>query len=332
MFLLRLNLYLNQRFNIISLNIMNRIISALDIGSNSIHGVICEVNSDKKLIELFRTKYSVRLGNSIKSGIISESEIQSTINAINDFKSNSIHFGGYLRAVATSAIRDSLNKDEFINKIFNATGVEIEVINGTKEAELIYKGISSQFTNQSSLKLLIDIGGGSTEIIICKDQRIIYASSLNIGAVRLSQLFFTNSNLDESSIDVCKNYVNQILSKTIDKVNQYPIDEVWGSSGTIQTIGLAIMLKKGLNVRKPLNLVKIDKSELTVMHNLIESKRKYKDLILIDGIEESRAEVITAGSIIFKEIIQNINFKHIIITSYALREGIIFDTIENINN
>jgi exopolyphosphatase/guanosine-5'-triphosphate,3'-diphosphate pyrophosphatase len=172
-------------------------LGAIDIGTNSFHLVVAKIHSNKSFTVLTKDKEVVRLGNASNDmKYITEEAMQRGISVLKRFKLVCQSFEvEKIRAVATSATREAINKDEFIRRVKHDTGIEIEVISGNEEARLIYLGALQALPIYNEKVLVIDIGGGSTEFLIGKRGNIKYANSIKLGAVRMTQKFFPDDKL-----------------------------------------------------------------------------------------------------------------------------------------
>ena len=303
---------------------MNRNIAAIDIGSNSFHMIIANQSTNGNLQIIERARKVLRLNDFGTSNVIPENAIQEAIAQLNIFKKLAEKYNAEIKAVATSAVREASNKDEFLNRIFDETKINIEVIDGKKEAELIYLGISKAIKIKNERVLCIDIGGGSTEIIITKKGKIELAESINIGAVRLKKMFFESNATDKKNITLCRNYVKKKISDVAGKVKMYKIDLVVGSSGTINTVGIINKTMKNEPVNKNnINGISFTYKDLSVIEDKILSAGNINERKKIEGLEEKRADVISAGVIILKTIFDSLMLKKMTISGFALREGIV---------
>ncbi len=312
---------------------MNKNIAAIDIGSNSLHMIIANQSINGKLQIIERARKVLRLNDFGTLNVISENAIQEAIAQLNIFKKLAKKYNAEIKAVATSAVREARNKDEFLTRIFDETKINIEVIDGKKEAELIYSGISKAIKIKDERVLCIDIGGGSTEIIIAKKGKIELAESINIGAVRLKKMFFENNTTNKNSITLCRNHVKKKISDVAEKVKMYKIDLVVGSSGTINNIGLINQAIKNQPVNKNnINGISFTYKDLSVIENKILSAENLNERKKIEGLEEKRADVISAGVIILKTIFDSLMLKKMTISGFALREGIVLYIITHNKN
>ena len=307
---------------------MNKKIAAIDIGSNSFHLIIAYIDEEGQIQILERARKVLRLNFDNQYNRIPQEAIHRAITLLNSFKSVAQKHNAEIKAVATSAVREAENKTEFLRQIYNKTKINIEVINGNKEAELIYLGIRYAINLNNRTALCIDIGGGSTEVIIGKNKQVEYAESLNLGAVRLTQMFFKNSVVNKENIEKCKKYIESKLSEIVSIIKKYKVDLTVGTSGTINAIALIKNAMENKEVsREQLNGVSFSFQELKLIEKEILSAKNLEERKKIKGLEEKRADVISAGIILLTTIFEMLKIENIVISSYALREGIVIDSL-----
>lgn len=316
-------------------NSVNSILASIDIGTNSFHLVVAKVN-DKGIVKILsKDKEVVRLGKSSSDmKYISADAMERAVNTLKRFKIICDSFSAEIRAVATSATREALNRDEFINRVFEKTGISIEVVSGVEEARLIYLGVLQAISVFESRILLIDIGGGSTEFLIGEKGQVIFANSIKLGAVRLTEKFFKDGNYSKENITSAKLYVRSLINPVIRRIKEQQYDIVVGTSGTITTLGSLVYCKNtetnisGFNF----NNYKFSDSELFEVIKTVLSYDNVYQLKQISGLDSQRADIITSGAVILEQIVKEIGAKNITLSSYALREGILFDTIDKQHN
>lgn len=312
----------------------NKYFAAIDVGTNSFHVIIVKIleNGSFKIID--KEREVIRLGslNGRALSLIAEEEIEHAIKILSGFKKIANFYLAEIKAIATSAVREAKNKDAFIKRVLNETGIKIDVIEGNEEAKLINLGISKALSLKNKKSLCLDIGGGSTEFILADKEKIIYAESVKIGAVRLSKKFFDNFILTDQLVADCSGFVEQqILSNSKIILNE-SFEIAAGSSGTIQSIaGMINFKKKGKQV-KSLNKFSFTRNELQLVAEEILSHKTKAERIQIKGIEEKRADIIPAGIIILTKIFELFNIKEIVVSDYALREGIVINFIAQNGN
>ncbi|MBK8945934.1 MAG: Ppx/GppA family phosphatase [Ignavibacteriae bacterium] len=307
-------------------------IAAIDIGSNSFHLIIAQISQNLNLEIIHREREVIRLSENFtnESKIISIELIEKSLLVLNKFSEIAKLHKAEIFAVATSSVRESSNQNIFIKKIFDETGIQIKVIDGIEEARLIYLGISNSIKIKNKKCLCIDIGGGSTEFIIGENEKIIFSESLKLGAVRLTQMFFPDFTITESKIIDCKKYIEQNLAISKSKINFEETDIVIGTSGTILSVGNLINSIKFKKVNlESLNNFKIEKEDLFEIQKIILSEKTFEERKSIAGIDERRADIFPAGIILLTTIFEQFKIKEMVVSEYALREGIIFDTLKN---
>jgi exopolyphosphatase/guanosine-5'-triphosphate,3'-diphosphate pyrophosphatase len=313
----------------------SKILAAIDIGTNSFHLVIAKVN-DKGIVKILsKDKEVVRLGkSSSEMKYISLDAMERAVNTLKRFKIICDSFNAEIRAVATSATREALNKDEFINKVFERTGINIEVVSGFEEARLIYLGVLQAIDVYDTRILLLDIGGGSTEFLIGEKGQVHYANSIKLGAVRLTEKFFRDGKFGKSSIDDARLHVRSIINPIVRHIKEQKYDYVIGTSGTITTLGSMIYSKKtGEDISEfNFNNFKYSEAELFAIVKEILNVDNVQQIKQFEGLDSQRADIITAGAIILEQIVKEVGIKDITLSSYALREGILFDTVDKEHN
>jgi len=313
---------------------MNNRIAAIDIGTNSFHLVIIELLPDGKFKLLDKQREVMRLGISSGDNLnkISASETKKAIEILKSYKKLAEHYGATIRAVATSAVREAYNKDKFIKSVREKLGIDIEVIDGRTEAKMIFYGMSQALDIKKKKVLCIDIGGGSSEFIYADNNVPIVTESVKIGAVRLSKKFFPDFILTDEAVKACHSYIYAQLSYVRSLIENKKIEQVVGASGTIVAAAILIQEKFKKPKVKSLNELSFNSQELNTVYEEILSKKFPSERKKILGMEEKRADIIPAGLIILKSIFDLFSINNITISEYALREGIVLDTIKNFSN
>lgn len=309
------------------------IIAAIDIGTNSFHLIIVEVQKEGTFKVLDKERVVLRLGSELGEGLslISESEIEKAVGVLERFSKMAKSYNATIRALATSAVREARNKNEFIQKVSQRTSINIEVIDGDTEAILIYSGMSKALALENKKVLCFDIGGGSTEFIYSDNGNIIFAESVKVGAVRLSKMFFPDFIITDESVSACKDYVIKkiISNRKID--TKIDVDFAVGSSGTVDSIFFITQYQKYGKVMEGMNGYSYSRNQFEEIYNLIMKHRTPLERSTVPGMEAKRADIIPAGLIILKAIFELFNFNEIKISEFALREGILIDTSKKLS-
>ncbi|MDI6889604.1 MAG: Ppx/GppA phosphatase family protein [Thermodesulfovibrionales bacterium] len=319
--------------------------AAIDIGSNTIRLLIGNVR-DNKIEHVFYERKITRLAEGIsQSKILKDEHIEASIAVLKEFSSIIQRQGvKAIRAVATSALRETYNSEIFIRKVFADTGISIEVISGEKEAELILKGILSSFPDLSfpDSSLIIDIGGGSTEWIFCKGRYPIDMGSLPIGVVKLHENFIKTDPISEANISELSREILtflEILKKRIGhQVN--PVRKSFsngvnrktcfiGTAGTFTTLA-SIDLKLKTYSREKIHLHGIPLSRLRDMSRRLLAL-PLRERKKVAGLEPERADLIIPGIQFTINAMEFFKFDELMVSDYGLLEGVLLDTLEERN-
>ena len=305
--------------------------AAIDIGTNSFHLIIVEVSEGGKLKLLDREREFLRLGSELGEDLsfISEKEIAKAISVLKNFSKLVNYHKAKLRAVSTSAVREAKNKNEFIQTVFEQTGIKVETIEGTEEAKLIFLGMKNALPINDKSVLGIDIGGGSTEFIYGVNGSSVFTESVKIGAVRLSKKFFPDFIITDSAVKQCSEYVEQHIRINSKIQTNIKIDFAVGSSGTVDTICLIKQFQKNAEIKPRLNGYTFDKVEFDEIYSLVMNLKNPDERMRVPGIESKRADIIPAGLIILKKTFELFNIEKMVLSEYALREGVVYDLINN---
>jgi exopolyphosphatase / guanosine-5'-triphosphate,3'-diphosphate pyrophosphatase len=309
----------------------NNRLAAIDIGTNSFHLIIVDIDENTGNFKILgREREIVRLGSGTSDMKYLKTEaIERGVQALKRFKGLADSADAKIRAIATSAVREAINKNDFISRVKKEIGVRIELASGFEEARYIYLGILQALPVYDKRILLIDIGGGSTEFLIGHKKEIQYDNSLKLGAIRLTARFFKDDKIDSKDVKDCRKFIRGTMNPVTRQIKNINFDSAVGSSGTILNIANIINISKGGSPDLKLNNFIFNREELNgVIEKIIESKN-VKQISKIPGLDPTRADIILAGSLILEQIFKELKLKEMVISEYALREGIIYDTIEN---
>lgn len=297
-------------------------LASIDIGTNSMRLLIADYNDGFSK----RRKYTniTRIGRGVDElGYISKEAIDKNIHALKEFVEMAKHEDcEEIYVMGTSALRDSKNKQDFIDRAKREVGVNVDIISGSDEASLGFYGVTADLKEESQI-LILDIGGGSTEFILGdKIGGIIFSKSENIGSVRLTEKFVKSDPIDQIEIENMDAYIEAVTNDTISILKTYPITKLIGIGGTATTISAMV---QQLDVY---DMEKVHQS--LVMYEEVEAilkELKYKTLeekLMIKGLQPQRADVITAGVNILKNLMNHLEMKEIVISEYDNLEGLVF--------
>ncbi len=302
-------------------------IAAIDIGTNSTRLLISEFkNSIFQTLER-KTKIN-RIGKKLKiSGKISCDSALAVSDTLKRYKGLMESRGvARYRAVGTNAVRKAINSQWFISYIKESTGIEIESITGAEEAHLTFYGASRLSDNPKS-KLVIDIGGGSTEFILGSNgPEIIMAESLDIGCVNLSEEFIRDEKPDKIELEKMHSYISNHISGTMDTIGRGSDIAIIGVAGTVTTLA-AIDLKLEEYDSSRIHLHKLTREKILTIYrklcNVSLNERKK-----INGLEPGRADIIIGGTAILLEILRQLDRNSIIVSEQDILDGIIYTLVK----
>jgi len=298
-------------------------LAAIDIGTNTIRSIVVEVDASGTFKILDDERVLVRLGEGLHaSGRISADAWQRAIEALGRLKKIIDGFGVVaIEAVATSAVRKALNGAAFIEAVEKQIGLSIEVISGEEEAELAALSAINNFELEGTRQLLVDIGGGSLELVLTIGRHIEEIYSLELGAVYLTEKFFAGQ--DPVSPDSSKNlrrHVRKTL-KAIFAKEPITVPTLIGSGGTITAI--ATMTAAGRkDAYDSVHGYEVLRSDIVHLLAMIERK-SLKERRTISGLNPERADIIVAGVLVIDELMSFCKANLLRINERGIREGLI---------
>ena len=304
------------------------IIAVADLGTNTFQYLITKVNLEGQQI-LFEQQDAVKLGEGgINKGMIQPEPFARGIMSMQKFADLVAAFGANpVRAIATSALRNADNGQVFINTVQAKTGIAIELISGEEEAKYIYKGIlaSGCLTDENSL--IIDIGGGSVELIIGNKQGIIWKQSFEIGCARLMDTFHKIDPIPDANIATLNHYLDSSLSALFAALKNDSVLNLIGSSGSFETFALLLELQKGraLDIKNETSY-RFDLNQLQVLLNQI-IKSSHTERANNKGIIPVRVDMLVSAALITRYILEKLDIKNVEMTTNSLKEGVLFDML-----
>lgn len=303
------------------------LIASIDVGTNSFHIIIASVNSRGIFTIHSRDRETVRLGEgSGDMKYISLDAIERGVKALERFAGMAQNAKATVRAVGTSAVREALNRNDFIQRVQEKTGIVVEVVSGNEEARLIYLGVLQALPVYNQKTLIIDIGGGSTETGVGIQGELRIMNSAKLGAIRMTRKFFTKEKLSDKDVKQCREYIKGEWALTFRSLLQEKFEQAVGSSGTIQTIFAITYGLRGTLLPESFNGITLHREELLSTINAILRSRTTVARAALPGMEPRRADIIVGGAIILEQILLGLDIQQLTFSSYALREGILLDT------
>lgn len=306
-------------------------LAAIDIGTNSIHMVVVRIDPTLPAFTIVATeKDTVRLGDrDPQTGNLTPEAMERSLAALSRCQDLATSFqADHIIAVATSATREAGNGQEFLQRIEAEVGISVNLISGQEEARRIYLGVLSGMDFQNQPHVIIDIGGGSTELILADSQEPRFLSSTKVGAVRLTQKMVATDPISPTEFAKLRTHVRGMLERPTDELRfQVKPGEklrLVGTSGTIETLATIHALEKLGEVPVPLHGYQMSRQDLKEILKRLAAMT-CTERAAIPGMSDKRAEIILAGATVLLEAMALLALDAITICERALREGIIVD-------
>jgi len=302
-------------------------VAAIDIGTNSIHLIVARMDKAGHLEVLDTDKISVRLGQFLQQdGNMSIEGQRRAIHTVAHMAKIASAYGAVIRAVATHSFREAKNHQQLMDEILLKTGVKIELIDGAEEARLVYLGMRYALPIETTPCLGLDIGGGSTEIILARGEHIKFVTSVKLGAVTLTAKHFKKKQISSANIRKLHEYINLRLEPLAGGIKRGSFKKAIASSGTAKAIALlhSRHFRKRLLVDE--NGYRLPVSDLRKILGAMEQLKTPKRMREVLGVDSGRADIILAGAAIMHEVSRVFGVQEWTITSFGLREGIIVDS------
>jgi exopolyphosphatase / guanosine-5'-triphosphate,3'-diphosphate pyrophosphatase len=298
----------------------------IDLGTNTFQLLIIEQDG-QNFKTVHEESYAAKIGmGGISSGIITEEGIQRGIKGLRYFQQVFEKEGvtnENVLATATSAVRNAKNGDEFCQRILAVTGIKIQVISGEDEATLIYEGVKLGMDIGTEPSMIMDIGGGSVEFIICDKNRIMYKRSFEIGGQRLMDKFMTSDPISPRSVGALKDYLEEQLLPLTNAVHQYAPVCVIGSAGSFETLIDMFYMKTYGHLPSPeqvsfdLPITEFYDSFLKLVSNNHDGR------MALLGMKELRVDMIVVGVCLIDFVLKRFDIQQIKVSNYALKEGVL---------
>ncbi len=308
-----------------------RILAAIDIGTNSIHMVVVRIKPALPAFTIIaKEKDTVRLGDrDPKTGDLTPEAMRRAMTALQRCQELAKSFNAeQIVAVATSAVREAPNGQEFLKQVDAELGLFVNLISGQEEARRIYLGVLSGMEFNSHPHIIIDIGGGSTELILGDSHEPRSLSSTKVGAVRLTAEYITTDPISHSEFQYLQAYIRGMLERPVEELLAHlePGEQprLVGTSGTIESLATIHAREKLGIVPNPLNGYQLSRKDLKELVKRLASM-SYAERAAFPGMSDRRSEIIVAGALILLEAMTLLGIESLMIGERALREGVIVD-------
>ncbi len=304
-----------------------RVVAYIDIGTNSIRLLLVRLGANQTYAILNQEKEVVRLGEGefVDQYLQPEAMERAALVCRKFSEMAAAYEAVEIITIATSATREAENKAEFLRRLKLEAGLDVRTVSGMEEARLIYLGLASGAHLEEKQTLFIDIGGGSTEVIVGGQHEYSYLDSLKLGAIRLYSLFFLPEEAGPVPAEryaLIQQYVRNSAVRTLQRLSQYRIDHAIGSSGTIENLADIAALQFYDRPRERDDVLQFDHLEKVIRMLCaapLEERRR------IPGMSQGRADIIVPGGAILHTLMQEMKLKEIAVSDRGLRDGLLVD-------
>ena len=296
--------------------------AVIDLGSNTFHLLIIE----KKRNNTFETLFRKRVFTGLSDGgidIIKEDRINYGLETISEFQQILASYDfPTLRVVGTAVLRKAANRQMFIDQANKILGAEIEIIDGDTEADYIFKGIMLLEEMKSGTHLIMDIGGGSTEFILIQDGIKLWSKSFQIGVGVLHQSYHNTEPINDTDLSLMKSFILKTVADLIPIIDRYKPSTLTGASGSFEVLQSMSGFDLQFN-----QLTSVSTDFFYTLYNSIISLN-YEQREKLKGLPKERVKLIVVGMVLKKIICDLIQPGHILVSPYALKEGILSEMIK----
>ncbi|MCP5463999.1 MAG: Ppx/GppA family phosphatase [Deltaproteobacteria bacterium] len=300
-------------------------IGVIDMGTNSFHFILARLSPSAHFEVLLRDKEMVGLGKgAMVTGELEPEAMENALETLKRFLYLAQKRGAdQIIAISTSAVRESKNGGDFLDRIKRETKLKVQIITGQEEARLIGLAVQKSFVFSSQKNLIMDIGGGSTELILSDSKKNLWCESVKLGSNRLSQAFVLSDPPKNSEIKKLEAAIKEEISVYEKPIRNFKPDCLVGTSGTLECVFRMLQKMHGHKDSQHEYLAK----DLMDLYGFLKTK-KLSELEKVKGLDKKRIKMIVQGAAIAKVAVDLFGIKTFRVCDQALREGVLYDFIE----
>lgn len=307
------------------------VLAAIDIGTNSVHMVVARVAGNDRFEVITRLKEMVRLGSGEgEMRHLEPDAIDRTVDTLTRCRNLADAHDATVFAVATSAVREARNADDFLSRASVEAGIDVEVISGREEARLIRLGALQALPLWDSDMVLVDVGGGSTEIVSGRGEDLGFARSIKLGSLRMTRTFFPGGDVAPGSLAACRRFVRSRLAPMLREASDQPFDVAVATSGTAESLAAMAFARGSDPVPQTLNGAVLTRAALGAVVDDLAAAPTTAQRRQIPGIDGARADILLGGAVVLEQVCDALRIGELVISEYALREGVLLDGLHRL--
>ena len=302
-----------------------RLLQAIDIGTNSVRSIVVEVPVGGAHRVIDDEKEMTRLGQGLDaSGMLDPAAVERTVTALQAMMDIGRSLGvTEVRAIATEALRRASNGDELVRRLRDEAGLEVEIISAEEEGRLVWLSAASLVKDLPS-SVVIDIGGGSVEVVQAVGEEPVSIASMRLGARVLTERFIAEDPPSDASFKALKRYVRRTLRENVAPLEP-GVATLIGSGGTVTSIAAIVAGMRGRRYES-LHGLEIERPEIMQLLGII-SHSGAEARLAMPGMPPDRVDIVLAGVLVLAEILKLFNASSILVNARGIREGIVLDTL-----
>ena len=300
-------------------------LAGVDIGTLTCRLLIADLSPSGRLIEIRSERRILRLGEGVdQTKQLSVAAMDRVLQCLKEWREmiDASHVDA-AAAVATSAVRDAKNRDEFLDRMKREAGFEVELISGEEEARRTMLGIRSGLSPDVTDVLALDIGGGSTEFILDRSGQKLAVRSIDIGVVRLCERLLLHDPPTDGEVRKAREWVARETKAAVVGMGSYQTATFVGTAGTITSLA-AMAQKLPAYEQARIHNYRLQLGTIRELEQTVLSRKK-TDRAGLPGLEKGREEVIAAGVIIIRTVMETLGVSAVLISDLGLREGVLID-------
>jgi exopolyphosphatase/guanosine-5'-triphosphate,3'-diphosphate pyrophosphatase len=299
-------------------------IAAIDVGSNSVRQIIADVSADGSIAVVDEMKSAPRLGAGLEAtGVLAEASMNRALDSLEHMAALARKLDAdRIVAVATSAVRDASNADEFVGRVKARTGLPLRILTGDDEARLSYRSALAHFELGESRTAVVDLGGGSLELALALDGVVNRLMSLPLGAVRLTERFLTKRSGDKAMKRLRK-HIRSVIRKNV-PVRPWRGARLIGAGGTFTNLAGIVLSRQGMESARSVQGAIVSRKDVehvldTVASMSVDERRD------VPGLNAARADIIVGGLAVIVELMARLEVRQVEVSRYGIREGILLE-------
>lgn len=300
-------------------------IAFIDIGTNTTRIIVFDLSESPPAV-VFEEDKVTRLGRGLAGKVLQEESMQRTLKVVEEYKVRADDAGvGRIIAVCTSAVRDAENRDGFVERL-RALGVEPRVLSGEEEAGYVYRGVEMGRGGKGGVMVVVDVGGGSTEIIVGASGEHPRGISVNEGAVRLTERFIASDPPAAEELARMERHVEGEIRAALDRLRPPAGAALIGVAGTAVTLAMVSMATPDFVPEKihayNMSCTEVERIYRKFVESTVERRRA------MTGMEPGREDVIVAGACLFAVVMRALGAESMEVSTYDLRHGLLLEVME----